>query len=86
MAAWEKDELRRIAEADDLHISPFREDGVTYGTPMRGVNLCLLKIRFLLPPLMLRATVDTLLGDDVRRLLTPAVRPRVGTLTRRATA
>src|SRR5208282_1129278 len=22
-----------IAEADDLHISPFREDGVTYGTP-----------------------------------------------------
>jgi hypothetical protein len=33
MAAWSKDELRRIAEADDLHISPFREDGVTYGTP-----------------------------------------------------
>ena len=30
---WSKDELRRIAEADDLHISPFREDGVTYGTP-----------------------------------------------------
>ena len=26
-------ELRKIAEADDLHISPFREDGVTYGTP-----------------------------------------------------
>lgn len=33
MAKWAKDELRRIAEADDLHISPFREDGVTYGTP-----------------------------------------------------
>ena len=33
MMAWSKDELRRIAEADDLHISPFREDGVTYGTP-----------------------------------------------------
>ena len=30
---WSKDELRRIAEADDLHISPFREGGVTYGTP-----------------------------------------------------
>ena len=30
---WSKDELRRIAEADDLHISPFREDGNTYGTP-----------------------------------------------------
>jgi hypothetical protein len=27
------DELRRIAEADDLHVSPFREDGRTYGTP-----------------------------------------------------
>lgn len=28
-----KDELRRIAEADDLHIAPFREDEKTYGTP-----------------------------------------------------
>jgi len=25
--------LRRINEADDLKISPFRSDGVTYGTP-----------------------------------------------------
>jgi len=33
MAGWEKDELRKIAQADDLHISPFRDDGVTYGTP-----------------------------------------------------
>jgi len=33
MSTWSKDELRKIAEADDLHISPFREDGVTYGTP-----------------------------------------------------
>lgn len=30
---WPKDELRRIAEADDLHVAPFREDGTTYGTP-----------------------------------------------------
>jgi hypothetical protein len=30
---WSKDELRKIAESDDLHISPFREDGVTCGTP-----------------------------------------------------
>src|SRR3954447_23415758 len=30
---WSKDELRRIAEADDLHVAPFREDGATYGTP-----------------------------------------------------
>ena len=33
MGTWSKDQLCRIAEADDLHISPFREDGVTYGTP-----------------------------------------------------
>jgi hypothetical protein len=33
MALWPIDELRQIAEADDLHIAPFREDGVTYGTP-----------------------------------------------------
>ena len=33
MAVWSKAELRKIAEADDLHISPFREDGTTYGTP-----------------------------------------------------
>lgn len=33
MTHWPKDELKQIAEADDLHISPFREDGLTYGTP-----------------------------------------------------
>jgi hypothetical protein len=33
MAEWPKDELRKIAEADDLHIAPFREDGATSGTP-----------------------------------------------------
>jgi hypothetical protein len=33
MIPWSKDELRRIAEADDLHISPFREDRAAYGTP-----------------------------------------------------
>jgi hypothetical protein len=33
MPEWLKDELLKIADADDLHISPFREDGVTYGTP-----------------------------------------------------
>jgi hypothetical protein len=30
---WPKEELHKIAEADDLHIAPFREDGRTYGTP-----------------------------------------------------
>jgi len=34
MSTWSKDELRKIAETDDLHISPFREDGRTYGTTM----------------------------------------------------
>jgi hypothetical protein len=33
MVTWPKDELCKIAESDDLHIAPFREDGVTYGTP-----------------------------------------------------
>ena len=33
MNTWSKDDLRKIAEADDLHIAPFREDGLTYGTP-----------------------------------------------------
>jgi hypothetical protein len=29
---WSNIELHKIAEADDLHISPFREDGMTHGT------------------------------------------------------
>jgi len=33
MSTWPKNELHKIAETDDLHISPFREDGKTYGTP-----------------------------------------------------
>ncbi|OZB92305.1 DUF2255 family protein [Paenibacillus sp. XY044] len=33
MGTWTKEELNWIAGSDDLHISPFREDGVTYGTP-----------------------------------------------------
>jgi hypothetical protein len=33
MMTWPKDELRKIAAADDLHVAPFREDGATYGTP-----------------------------------------------------
>jgi hypothetical protein len=30
---WDSDELREIVDADNLHVSPFREDGTTYGTP-----------------------------------------------------
>lgn len=33
ISKWSQDELERIIKADDLKISPFREDGVTYGTP-----------------------------------------------------
>jgi hypothetical protein len=33
VTAWLKDELTRIAETDDLHVAPFRDDGTTYGTP-----------------------------------------------------
>lgn len=33
MTTWSKEELRKIAEGDDLHIAPLRADGKTYGTP-----------------------------------------------------
>lgn len=33
MSAWPPHELHKIAEEDDLHIAPFRDDGATYGTP-----------------------------------------------------
>lgn len=33
MTAWLKDELSKIAETDDLKISPLRDDAATFGTP-----------------------------------------------------
>ena len=30
---FSKEDLKKIDEANDLHIAPFREDGKTYGTP-----------------------------------------------------
>jgi hypothetical protein len=33
MSKWLKEELGKISDSDDLQISPFREDGKTYGTP-----------------------------------------------------
>jgi hypothetical protein len=33
MNTWPSPELQRIAETDDLHIAPFRDDGVICGTP-----------------------------------------------------
>jgi hypothetical protein len=35
MKSSSEDDLRAIAENDDLFVSPFREDGTTYGTPTR---------------------------------------------------
>jgi hypothetical protein len=32
MSSWSKDDLRMIEENDDSFVSPFREDGTTYGT------------------------------------------------------
>ena len=36
MAKWPKDELGRIAEADDLHIAPLRDDGAALTGRSRG--------------------------------------------------
>jgi hypothetical protein len=33
MRTWPEEEIRKLAESDDLHIAPFRDDGKTYGTP-----------------------------------------------------
>jgi hypothetical protein len=33
MSAWNTEDLGRIAETDDLHVSPLRKDGKAYGTP-----------------------------------------------------
>jgi hypothetical protein len=33
MADWSPEQLTAITNTDDLYVSPFREDGATYGTP-----------------------------------------------------
>lgn len=33
MTTWHVPTIEAIAGSDDLHISPFRADGATYGTP-----------------------------------------------------
>lgn len=33
MTSWSASDIDAIATSDDLHIAPFREDGVTTGTP-----------------------------------------------------
>ena len=47
MTTWSREDLRRIAGTDDLHISPLRADGLTFGTPTwicgKEPNPCLAK-------------------------------------------
>jgi hypothetical protein len=33
MSTWNPDTIAALAATDDLHVSPFRADGTTYGTP-----------------------------------------------------
>ena len=33
LTRWPADDLRKIGQSDNLHVAPFRDDGVTYGTP-----------------------------------------------------
>jgi len=33
MGKWTQGRIQAIASSDDLHVAPFRADGVTYGTP-----------------------------------------------------
>lgn len=33
MSTWTESELQSFATADDFHISPYRQDGSTFGTP-----------------------------------------------------
>lgn len=33
MTVWSQEDLERIKAADDLHVAPFRPDGITPGTP-----------------------------------------------------
>lgn len=40
MNKWNNDELEIMAVADDFYISPFRQDGITYGTPTWIWSVC----------------------------------------------
>jgi len=33
MSQWTEEQLKEFATADDMHVSPFYDDGKTYGTP-----------------------------------------------------
>jgi hypothetical protein len=50
------------------------------------MRLCLLKNPLLVRQLMLRPTMETLLGDDVDAALAPPDPPKIGAFARRASA
>jgi len=70
---WTQNEMAAIAQTDDLHVSPFRDDRKTYGTPtwiwsvvvddglyVRGYNgqqSRWIKRRFIRTPVVRAATV-----------------------------
>ncbi|WP_225425890.1 DUF2255 family protein [Apilactobacillus micheneri] len=33
MKQWTKEQIKEFTKADDMHVSPFYDDGKTYGTP-----------------------------------------------------
>jgi len=71
--AWMTQVARKLTDADDGFLR-----GMEY--------LWLLKSPFLLPQLMLRPTMDTLLRDDIGVCLAPPDRPNMGAVARRAPA
>jgi len=71
---------RNLGKRGDLTATPIDRQGISVG------QLCLLKSPFLLRQLMLRPTMDTLLGDDVRAPVLPPDYANMGACARRAPA
>jgi hypothetical protein len=40
MTTWTPADLDTISRSADLYVSPFRDDGVTYGTPTQTWGVC----------------------------------------------
>jgi hypothetical protein len=71
------EELKKISGADDLKVSPFREDGATYGTPpmigtkakeatMKIIPIRILQFILLIGSLMLSSFNTTSAQDNQR--------------------
>lgn len=50
MAEWSADELQAITENNDLFVAPYRDDGTTYGTPLRRGHSSLTETSTCAPP------------------------------------